>query len=491
MSTNPFKEGSVSLNWVEIDQALDEAALGGTYLQNVRQADYHHFYFEFYSPGRPRQILVSLAPQRTRLHEVVKRPPTLVRAPRFVEFLRARLQGALVLEARQLGRERLVLWRLRTKEADFDLWIRLWGGAANILVTDASHTIVEAAFRRPGSGEVAGLPFDPEAAFQAQPPAEPKKAFALRDLPAPEGEAGASYSRRLELFYAGAAVEDAEKLRDQALRLVDRRLSSLALAREKSKAKLAEADRQDDFKTYADVLTSDSWKVKKGDRVFEGLDWTDNSSFRLDLDPKLSPHENAQVWYKRYQKARDGAEGARQELAGQDAEEAQWHRHADHLADAGPDELKAFLERHRVVRGTAGKAKDADARPGLTFQSGPFTLWVGRNAKENDGLLRRYVRGNDLWLHTRDVPGGYVFIRAVKGKTIPLETLLDAGTLAVVYSKAKDEGRADLYYTHVKYLRRAQNGPLGTVLPTQEKNLTITVDRARLERLHRDREETE
>ena len=481
----------MSVNWVEIDLVLGDLSLAGSFLQNVRQSDFHHFYFEFYSPGRPRQVLVCLAPQKTRLHEVVKRPPTLVRAPRFVEFVRARLLGAQVIEARQLGRERLVLWRLKSKEGTFDLWIRLWGGAANLLVTGEDHTIVEAAFRRPSSGEVSGGLFDPEAAFAASPPVEPKKAFALRDLPDPDGEPGASYSRKLEVFYAGAAVEDADKLRDQALRLVDRRLASLALAREKSRARLAESARQEDWKTYADVLTSDAWRVPPATKVFEGVDWRDGTTFRLDLDPKLTAHENAQGLYKRYQKARDGAEGVRRELEGQDLEEAQWHRHAEHLAEAGVDELRAFLDKHRTVRGTSGKAKDADARPGLSFVSGSFALWVGRNARENDALLRRYVRGNDLWLHTRDVPGGYVFVRAVKGKSIPLETLLDAGTLAVLYSKAKDEGRADLYYTQVKYLRRAQNGPLGTVLPTQEKNLSVTVDRARLERLHRDREESE
>jgi predicted ribosome quality control (RQC) complex YloA/Tae2 family protein len=394
-----------------------------------------------------------------------------------------------VAEARQLGRERLILWRLKTKEASFDLWIRLWGGAANLLVTDAGHAVVEAAFRRPASGEVAGGRFDPETAFEAEPPRVPSKAFALRELPEPEGEPGASYSRRLELFYAGAA-DDTEKLREQALRLVDRRQASLVLARAKSKAKLAESARQDDWKTYADVLTSDAWKVVKGQASFEGVDWRDGSVFRLDLNPKLTAHENAQLFYKRYQKARDSAEAVQKELEGQEVEEVQWNRHAEQLAVAGSDEIKAFLDKHRTVR-TSGAAKDKDARPGLAFESGPFTLWVGRNARENDALLRRYVRGNDLWMHTRDVPGGYVFVRAVRGKSFPLETLLDAGTLAVWFSKAKNQGRADLYYTPVKYLRRAQNGPLGLVLPTQEKNLTVTVDRVRLERLTRDREESE
>ena len=482
----------MSLNWVEIDEVLVEMALPGAFLQNVRQADYHHFYFEFYSPGRPRQVLVSLAPQRTRLHEVLKRPPTLVRAPRFVEFLRARLMGAQVVVARQVGRERLIEWRLQTKEAVFSVWIRLWGGAANLLVTDASHTILEAAFRRPGSGETAGGVFDPEAAFAAAPPPVSSKTFSLRALPEPVSEPGAPYSRRLELLYAGAAVEDVEKLRDQALRLVDRRLVSVAAAREKSKAQRLESARQIDWKTYADVLTSDAWKVTKGQTEFEGTDWRDGSTFRLTLEPKLNPHENAQVLYKRYQKARDAAETVDRELEGQDAEEAHWLRQAQNLAEANADELKAFLEKHRTVSSQKpAKPHEKESRPGLEFRSGPFTLWVGRNAKENDALLRRYVRGNDLWFHTRDVPGGYVFVRAVKGKSVPLETLLDAGTLAVVYSKAKDEARADLYYTAVKYLRRAQKGPLGTVLPTQEKNLNVVVDRARLERLHREREVSE
>ncbi len=67
--------------------------------------------------------------------------------------------------------------------------------------------------------------------------------------------------------------------------------------------------------------------------------------------------------------------------------------------------------------------------------------------------------------------------------TIPLETLLDAGNLAVHFSKGKNAARADIYYTQVKYLRRAKDGPTGLVLPTQEKNLSITKDEKRLKKI--------
>ena len=66
---------------------------------------------------------------------------------------------------------------------------------------------------------------------------------------------------------------------------------------------------------------------------------------------------------------------------------------------------------------------------------------------------------------------------------MPLEVLLDAGNLAVHFSKARANGRAELYYTSVKYLRRSRNGPPGLVLPTQEKNLSVVVDQGRLQRL--------
>ena len=76
-----------------------------------------------------------------------------------------------------------------------------------------------------------------------------------------------------------------------------------------------------------------------------------------------------------------------------------------------------------------------------------------------------------------------MFIRSLPGKSIPLDVLLDAGNLALFYSKGKANGRGELYYTRVKYLRRAKDGPLGLVLPTQEKNLSVILDKTRLTRL--------
>jgi predicted ribosome quality control (RQC) complex YloA/Tae2 family protein len=142
-----------------------------------------------------------------------------------------------------------------------------------------------------------------------------------------------------------------------------------------------------------------------------------------------------------------------------------------------------------TTRSPAAVKKKDKTRPGLSFKRGDWLIMVGRDANENDELLRRHVRGNDLWLHARDYHGSYVFIRQRSGKTVPLDILLDAGNLAIFYSKGRSNGEGDLFYTHVKYLRRAKDGPKGLVIPTQEKNLHVKLDDKRLRALENSRVE--
>ena len=147
-------------------------------------------------------------------------------------------------------------------------------------------------------------------------------------------------------------------------------------------------------------------------------------------------------------------------------------------SEKNPVKLEQILRKQQTP-----KQQEKEERPGLMYQVKDWVIFVGRDASENDELLRHYVKGQDMWFHTRDYAGGYIFVKARAGKTIPLEIMLIAGNLAVHYSKARKNGEADLYYTQVKHLRRAKNGPKGLVLPANEKNLHIKLDQAILRQL--------
>jgi predicted ribosome quality control (RQC) complex YloA/Tae2 family protein len=202
---------------------------------------------------------------------------------------------------------------------------------------------------------------------------------------------------------------------------------------------------------------------------------------RITLDPRKSPAAQGEVYYEQYRKAKNGLADVQGEIAaGEAAKAALEGTLARLLEETNP------LALHRLLKNGGEKplgVKADSKRPGLSFRRKDWLIIVGRDASENDELLRRHVKGNDLWLHAREYPGSYVFIKQRAGKTVPLDILLDAGNLAIFYSKGRNNGEGDLFYTPVKFLRRAKNGPKGLVIPTQEKNLHVNVEEVRLKEL--------
>ncbi|MBX3462458.1 MAG: DUF814 domain-containing protein [Planctomycetes bacterium] len=113
-----------------------------------------------------------------------------------------------------------------------------------------------------------------------------------------------------------------------------------------------------------------------------------------------------------------------------------------------------------------------------------YTILVGRDNEQNDRLTLRTANGNDLWLHVGGGrAGSHVVVRLPPQKTASLETLLDAATLAVHFSKARGEPRIDVVYTQRKHVRKPKGLPAGAVVPAQTRTVTVHADAARLQRL--------
>jgi predicted ribosome quality control (RQC) complex YloA/Tae2 family protein len=120
--------------------------------------------------------------------------------------------------------------------------------------------------------------------------------------------------------------------------------------------------------------------------------------------------------------------------------------------------------------------------PGKSFLSKDgLIIWVGRSKDENLELTFKHSRGNDLWMHIRGKPGAHVLIPLASGKSAPLETLLDAATLAVYYSGGEKWGKTEVDYTFKKYVKRIKNSTEASYI--HNKTLMIEVDPARLKRL--------
>jgi predicted ribosome quality control (RQC) complex YloA/Tae2 family protein len=113
-----------------------------------------------------------------------------------------------------------------------------------------------------------------------------------------------------------------------------------------------------------------------------------------------------------------------------------------------------------------------------------LAIWVGRDHEENEELVIRLARGNDLWMHLKGRPGAHVIIQLPAGKSPSLETLLDGAALVAYYSGAKESEKLEVDYTFRKNVKRVPGrGEKFLVTYSQNKTLLVKLDEARLARL--------
>ena len=483
----------MSLNWKEIDLVLTELALPGAQIQRVYQSAYDVLHLELYGkiPGTDRLgrrfILVSLAPGACRLHETARPPVKPPKPLRFAECCKSRIVNGWIEEAAQLGDDRIVRIVIRRGERRYFFWARLWSNAANVIITGADGVIIDAMRRLPRRGEITGGHFMPAVSDTAPQNSGRSAEYAVRDLPGP-----GTFNERLDAWYAEhAGALSLESLREDARKWYGARIGRLNLSLEKLREKEADYAAAEKYREYGDIIMANLGNIRAGDAWLQADNFYGSGIIRIELDTGKKPAAQAEEYYARYRKAKTGREELAREIREEEAEAARLQAHLESLlAETNPLVLHQRLKKRSArnsVAGNGGEAAGAKAgkkkRPGLTFRRREWLIFVGRDAAENDTLLRRHVRGQDLWLHAREYAGSYVFIRGKSGKSVPLDILLDAGNLALFYSKGRNNAVGDLFYTQVKFLRRARDGPRGLVIPTQEKNLRITLDQARLREL--------
>jgi len=496
----------LSLNWKEINLILSELDLPGMQIQKIYQSNFDVLALVVYgkSPqsgtkaeARSRLLLVSLSPLACRFHESFRPVPKSEKPLRFAEFLKSRILNGHIEEAVQLGDNRVIRITIRRGENSYRLYIRLWSNAANVILTDEKNIILDAMKRHPKRGEKGGGIYKPELLEQLaqnkqpgtnqQPPGANKtKHYEVRDLP---GEG--SFNKRIDDWYAehGGALS-LEQLREEVHRHIGKSRINLETALERLREKEADYAGAERYREYGDLILSNAAFLAPGAPWLETQPVSAGEAggagddiIRIELDSRKNPAENAAHYYEKYRKAKNGLGELREEITETEQELAKLSETEKQLLnETNPLKLESLLKK---IRGKSNKpaAGKSAKRPGLSFADDDWLILVGRDAAENDELLRRHVKGNDLWLHVRDWAGSYVFIKHRPGKTVPLEILVDAGNLALFYSKGRNNGRGDLYYTQVKYLRRAKNGPKGLVIPTQEKNISITLEKSRLKKL--------
>ncbi len=456
----------MSLNSTEIDRVLRDLPEGPHFLSSIHSPSYHRYYLNFESLHR--SFCLSICLQAPFLRVAILPGGTAPKGPahRFLASLRKSLLGARLDFLEHYLGERVLAFQFFKDAQTPRLYVRLWTGASNLFLTTPTLTILDAAFLRPKRGEVPGKSLVlPEKTDRPPPPARE-----FLDSP------GETYSQRLERFYREQEYRD--RLQSASKRYaayLEGTLNSLIVKMENLEGQLEDDGSQD--RHLGDLLMANLHLLRPGMTEFEAEDW-EGGKVSIKLDPRLSPPDQAGRFYERARKARERVERSREEIDILRGRIERLRQEQNRLiSEPGNWVIEAA---NRIQKWKASRDTEV---PGLRLLIRGYPVLVGRNARENDLLLRTFAKGRDHWIHTRDYPGGYVFIRCPVHKTVPLDVLLDAAQLAAHFSKARDKGKVDFYWTRVKYLRRAREGKKGTVIPTQEKNLSIETNPRRVREL--------
>ena len=242
-----------------------------------------------------------------------------------------------------------------------------------------------------------------------------------------------------------------------------------------------EADKN---KQYGELLLSNIHNLPEyTDSVTIDNFYNNNYPENIKLDKNLTISENAQIFFKKYNKLKNSREVSlkiieelKQELVYLEEVDISVDN-SENIEDLKEIEAELILETYILKKEKNTKKTSAlDKNNLLLFKSiDGFDILIGKNNSQNDYLTTKLALENDIWLHTRLIPGSHVIIRTNNGqKIVSDKTLLEAATYAAKYSKAKYSSNVCVIYTKIKYVKKPPHSKPGFVIYSHEKAIYVT-----------------
>jgi predicted ribosome quality control (RQC) complex YloA/Tae2 family protein len=374
-----------------------------------------------------------------------------------------------------LNNDRIVEFRFIKSDTEHRLIFELTGSSANLFITDADLRIFASYHPAPAPEQARRL-LMPGA--QYVPPQKKNETAALTAAPSighssSPNEAAENYYERLTCRRHTAALRtEVRSSLTQTLRRALRRRE--AVAADMRAAQLAETYRQ-----KGDLILANLRQLKTGTKSVE-LRGYDGVPVALTLDPRRTPKENAEAYFRKYKKAKAGLPLIEARLRRTDEEISLLQTRLDELeAVEDVDVLRRLLPASRLgaryepgLEGKSRKPAAGDSRIRKILYSG-WEILIGGNAAANDELTTKLARPDDLWLHAEGMPGSHVLVRNPLKRDIPPDILLKAAALAALHSRGKAAGKVPVTYTLARFVRKPKGAKPGLVHLTRRRSVMV------------------
>ena len=245
---------------------------------------------------------------------------------------------------------------------------------------------------------------------------------------------------------------------------------------------LSDSENKDKYKIYGDLLMANLYNMEQGQKNIEVQNYYEENAptIKINLDPQLTPSQNAQKYYKKYNKAKTAEVEAAKQIknAESDLEYLESTLAAVETADSESDlnaiRAELIAEGYLKRKVNQKRQKQAASKPMHFVSSDGFDIYVGKSNMQNDYLTLKFANSSDLWFHTKNIHGSHTVIKLGIDKDVPKSTIMEAAQIAAYYSKGRDSSQVPVDFTQIKNVRKPNGAKPGMVIYDNYNTIYVT-----------------
>lgn len=290
-----------------------------------------------------------------------------------------------------------------------------------------------------------------------------------------------SISEVLEQYYA--MKNTVTRIRQKSADL--RHIAATALDRNRKKyelqlRQLKDTQKRDQYKVYGELIQAYGYGIEPGTEKLDALNYYTNEMITIPLDKTITPQENAQKYFGRYNKLKRTYEALSELIEETKAEIIQLESICTFMDLAlSEDDLvqvkEELTEAGYIRRKYTGKRVKITSRPYHYVSSDGYDMYVGKNNYQNDELTFKLASGNDWWFHAKGAPGSHVIVKT-RGDELPDRTFEEAARLAAYYSKNRGAEKVEIDYIEKKHVKKPNGAKPGFVVYYTNYSMMIESD---------------
>ncbi|ADV05440.1 TPA: NFACT family protein [Staphylococcus pseudintermedius] len=286
------------------------------------------------------------------------------------------------------------------------------------------------------------------------------------------------YDARGERERVKQRANDLVKLVQQLLQKYQNKLSKLV-------DEQAGTEEKENQQLYGELITANIYQLKPGARQLETVNYYTGENVTIPLNPQKSPAENAQYYYKQYNRMKTRERELTHQITLTEENIAYFEnieQQLSHIQVHEIDDIREELAEQGFIKQKKQQKKKKQQKIQLQsyVSTDGDTILVGKNNKQNDYLTNKRAQKSHLWFHTKDIPGSHVVILndAPSDKTIE-----EAAMIAAYFSKAGQSGQIPVDYTTIRNVHKPSGSKPGFVTYDNQKTLYATPDYDMIRRL--------